>query len=316
MNTCDQLIDFILDDIKSLMEDPIGPRDFASEARPIPPSTPLEGGFIFISPTMDGHLTLLAEALLKSDFMQYKHSFTKFEWNKVIRRALSPVISNYDTEAPPLANAVLTGVQDRIRNEIARIPICTYAFGCHLFRDSDSMRPITIGPVQFETKDSWLAGLRSNGVISKTSRSRLKRMWKGEGLRKRRPSNDSFRESDIQNSVGECAFVCSVEVVSKGSEMGLYKAASGARLALTAIALAWESPSYALRSMNLIYNRHPHDRNYFVSTQSGLAGGGSSASYLPGGLPGITAEEWYKIESPMRGMLDCVGRGHPVCNRQ
>lgn len=306
MNPCFELVDLILGDIKDLIESPINLPDFRSEAQFIPPSISTEAGFVFISPAMGNRLASLAEKLLDIYFQKHKADFASDEWNGVVRRALGSILDSYSEEAPPQAREVLTRMVENIRGNVERIPRCTYAFGCHFFGPNFA-RPVTIGPARFDPRTDWLERIQSEGIVSKTAKSRLEKTWKGERLRKRRSSNDSYSESSIRETIGECAFVCSVEVGAKGTEMGLHKALIGARLSMTAVALAWQFPSSALKHMNLIYDRQVRDRNYFVSVRDGRTGGGSSITYLPGGPRGIDSDEWHETETFRREIFDCAG---------
>ena len=105
-----------------------------------------------------------------------------------------------------------------------------------------NLNPLSIGTVLFEPRNTWLDRMSSNGIVSKISLSRIKRAWKVERLRKRKESMNQIREGEILDTIGKCDYVCSVNVETAGDEAWLQKALTAARLATTAIALAWKRP--------------------------------------------------------------------------
>jgi hypothetical protein len=110
-------------------------------------------------------------------------------------------------------------------------------------------------------------------------------------LRKRKPSFDAMRERDVRNAVGECSYVCSVRAQDLASGAGRLKARAAAHLAMTAIALRWQTPSRALAGFNLLIDPGVRRQRSmeFISGRRTLAGGHLIG--LPHG-PTISAADW------------------------
>ena len=164
-----------------------------------------------------------------------------------------------------------------------------------------------MGPVLFEPRLVWLERMHSDENISKISSSRIARAWQGKRLRKRRDSKDRLREEGILETVGACDFVCSVSVANTGPEAGLQKALMAARLATTAISLAWEMPSSVLDVMNLTFDREPHRQTNLVLSPKNPFGYRTSWSHIPGGITWQTREEWENLVTEFETIFDCTG---------
>lgn len=121
--------------------------------------------------------------------------------------------------------------------------------------------------------------------------NKMARAWRGERLRKRKASKDEIRESEILDTLGSCEFVCSVTVGPVGTEAGLQKAATAARLATTAVAIAWERPSSVLDVMTLTFDQEPHRRRNLVFFPNGGFGYRTSWSHLSGGVTWLPEQE-------------------------
>src|SRR5690606_35952279 len=102
------------------------------------------------------------------------------------------------------------------------------------------------------------------GLISPVSLRRVKRIWQGDKLRKRKAPSDKNAESSILRTIGKSPFVCSVTTQRLAPEASLEKALIAARFATTLIALTWQMPSQALARMNLNYDRIPHHRHTLI----------------------------------------------------
>ncbi|MFH1343757.1 MAG: hypothetical protein ABIL01_21495 [Pseudomonadota bacterium] len=77
------------------------------------------------------------------------------------------------------------------------------------------------------------------------------------------------------------------------AEAGKEKALTVARLALTAIALLWETPSKALSGFNLSFDRSVNRRKTLTFVPGKFTLSGSSWSHMPHG-PRVTSEDWKK----------------------
>ena len=264
-----------------------------------------DGQFIFITAKMKQLFTELADALIECHGL--KSEFTAREWDNIVRRISGPILVEYINEAQDRneddAKSVAEKINRKVLFETEGVPECEYAFGCHLGRvDLD---PFVIGPVRFESRIAWISRLRSSDIATDIDQRRLERAWQKKSLRPRKRPRGPFDERLAIDMTRDASFVCSVQVGPMGSEMGRQKALLAAQLATAAISLAWINSSRVLNDINLTYDRLPHNRCYFASTR-GRSGGGSTASYLPGGVRSVP-ESWSEVRSDFGDMLGCAG---------
>ena len=97
-----------------------------------------------------------------------------------------------------------------------------------------------------------------------------------------------------------------VAVGPTGEDAGLQKALIAARLAMTAIALAFDKPSSALDAMGLTYDRQPHLRKHLVFSSGERFGWGISRSGRSGGIGRLNAEKWEELRSDF-DRINCAG---------
>ena len=280
-----------LDDIRS------------SEGWVLPPSIYIgDGKFIFITDKLKKLLNEFADVMIGQ--YKLKSSYTFEEWCNMVRNVSGPIVVERmykvkdSKDAKSLAVKIVSEVLSKIEGRLE----CEYAFGCHFSRvDTD---PFVVGPVRFESRLAWISRLRDSGVATDIDKRRLKRVWNDKPLRPRK-KRSSFDESSAIDITKDAPFVCSVKVGPMGPEMGQQKALVAAQLATAAISLAWTNSSSVLNDINLTYDRLPQARCYFVSTGN-RSGGGSTASYLPGGVR-AAPESWSEVRSDFGDMIECAG---------
>ena len=285
------------------------PHDIQEEKYPFPNILFLgDGEAIIVTPRINKMLVSLSAGLMDTWFRSHMAEFTDSEWDKMVRRAFGSSLSGYceKMSREENAEAILTRVKKTIDDWINDIREREYVFGCHIINISE-LKPISIGPVLLEPRLAWLTRVYGEGKISKISHSRLTRVWQGKRLRKRKPSMQAADEQHLLDSVGNGEFVCSVTVGPMGPEAGLQKALIAARIATTAISLGWNKPSSALNSITLIFDREARLQEYAVFSPSGQVGWGSSRSFRPGGVTGLTAEQWEELQSNFSDTFNCAG---------
>ena len=307
--SCIRLLAEILEELDKLPSGPSRVRDGSEEKHRFPIWLHLgDGQPIYITPEINRMLALFSKAVMNLFFESRRSEFTDSEWNQLVKRAFGPALADrreenrLEEDATAILAAVRKTIEDRIRKLLPR----EYAFGCHLSKIPD-LEPLSIGTARFEPRRAWLARMHGSGCASDKMRSRVERVWEGKHLRKRRPSEDARRESAILGTIGESHFVCSIAVGPMGEEAGLQNALIAARLATTALALAWARPSSTLKFMNLTYDRQPRDRQYVVSLTGGRFGWGISRSYLPGGERSLKAEDWRSLRSDLGKLFGFAG---------
>ena len=266
------------------------------------------GRHFHINPEIDRMIGSLSKAILDECFRSQKAAFTSVEWNKMVKSEFGSVLVNSDGEVivDRDSGEVLESVIEKLEARIENIQGQDYVFGCH-FCNVLHLEPFSIGPVRFESRHSWLQKAYDKGSVSKISFSRITRAWGGERLRKRKLSMDQMREGEIIDTIGSCEFVCNVTLGPFGAEAGLQKAATAARLAMTAVALAWERPSSVLQVMTLTFDGEPYRRRNLVFAPSGGFGYRTSWSHLSGGVTWLEEKEWVDLLAAWNAVFSCTG---------
>jgi len=251
------------------------------------------GGGIIVSREVDDLIVSISREL-KSYDPGLGRRVQDNEWNRVVRAAFGPALAAIDLSADLQINArsVLDDVKAAIANSMSAYGQREHAFACTLF--SNEISPFSIGPARFEPRRQWLQRKFDEGGISTTSYQRIKKAWDGTRLGKRKPSIDSTREDDVLATIGNAPYVCSISTDGFASEAGTEKALTAARVALTSIALLWQTPSRALEGLNLSYDRTLHRRKTLSFVPGQIVLSSSQLSHMPHG-PHLKAGEWEQM---------------------
>ena len=308
--SCQRLVENVLREIYNLPSGPFWFRDVVLEKRYSFPVTLNVGNgrHIYITPEIDAMINSLSKCIFDECFESRKADFTNPEWSRIVKRAFGEALVDHDDErvVEKDAGEVLAATTEKLRGLVNDLQERNYIFGCHLCNISD-LKPLPMGPVLFEPRLVWLEKMHTDEYISKLSLSRIARAWQGKRLRKRRDSEGRMGEKGILETVGACDFVCSVSVAKTGPEAGLQKALMAARLATTAISLAWEMPSSVLDVMRLTFDREPHRQTNLVLFSNNRFGYRTSWSHIPGGITWQTREEWENLVTEFETVFDCTG---------
>ena len=310
--SCVALAEELITAIEGLPDGPFWVDDLLKGRYPFPISLEVgENRTVEITPQIDAMFPGFAKALSDSFFESSKAMFRNAEWNRMVKGAFGRVLGQQcrDRVAEDGPEAVVEAVRERLEKCISLIRSREYAFGCHLFGDraGSSFGSFLIGPVGFAPKRQWLDRQRRNGGVSEVTASRVERAWSGRKLRKRKPSRDQIRESGIIGTVGSCEWVCSVPVGPVGEDAGLRKALTGMRLAVAAIALAWERPSSVLDEVLIAFDRSPHLQHHVVFYPDGGFGSESRRAGTRRGLSWVEPEDWQRLLAERRNVFDCAG---------
>lgn len=261
-----------------------------------PPLLPVgDGKHLFATEALLTAITKYAN-LLRQNSAATRSAFKEIEFNGLVRlafgRALNELFSNADkTSVESLGRLVDQYVQ---ADTNARRQDVDLVVGCWLIEDQTSY-PITIGPVTFGLRRSWLERQFSSGRLSSITFRRLNRRWSGDKLRKRKLSWDEHKETAILEAVGPCPIVCSVSTHGLSSNLVEEKGLLAARLAMTALSLLWERPQRPLEQMNLIYDGNMHHRRYAIMYGERGVGSSSSISLIP---------QSYRASEPLRPYIE------------
>lgn len=234
---------------------------------------------------------------------------TDDEWRRMVRDCIGPALITIDPINDLAENVEL--MLDKIRELLKGYAYgsCEYAFGCTLFSEFD-ISTFEIGPVKFEPRHAWLERKVQDGTISKITARRIIRTWDGRKVRKRsrrrKRSIDIVIEPGILSAIGECPYVCSVKTVDLAAEAGRHKALAAARLAMTAVALRWETPSSTLNGFNLAMDGGARRQSTLAFTHKKSVWLSESLHGLPHG-PQISAAEWVAELLVHQPIFDAAG---------
>jgi hypothetical protein len=299
----------LLDLIKSLITELINsqlPGAFLEDGVPIFSGfvSAGNGRWLSLSRSME-ELIIEISRVLKQNHQTARQAYTDDEWRSLVRTSLGPVLASIvlDEDIDENAQSVLTDLKEVLKKAVVPGPR-EYSFGCTMF--GNDLPPFTIGPVRIETRLDWLTRKECDGGVPKTSARRIRRIWAGERLKKRKKPLEEMIERSFLDGIGKCNYVCSVTLSGFGQAAGTLRAQTAARLAITSVALAWELPSSALDGFNLLIDGSPRRQRQllFVPGQRILAG--HSLKGLPHG-PTIPLNEWNSTLKTYENILTTAG---------
>ena len=292
-NEATRFLEIVLRIIKELIRIQGIPSHSINEGRafPLPGLIAIDSdNGILVSHQIDTDIALLAIQLKRGNKL-VRASFTRDEWIARVRSKFGPALASIDldNDLQKNAQAVLEGILASVASEKLSASVYENVFGCSLFGFSNAPA-VEMGPVIFQPRLKWLALQFETGIISKTIYRRMLARWQDRRPRKRKPSHDSLDEDAITQAIGDCSYVCSVNVSGFAMQAGQQRALMATRIALTAVALLWETPSKTLKGFNLLADRRPVNRNTLVITSGNLLGGGTRLR-MPHG-PWMKPEDW------------------------
>lgn len=292
-----KIVEDIIVELKIIADAPKPYRDVEDEF-PLPRLIPTgDGRQIYISKKIEFLISRIASIKMEEggeEGEQRRRRYSKKDMHSLIRSSLGSALIKITLSEDIKENShvVLESILGEIESASDRVISSQkeYAFGCDLFFYKD-IGPVDIGPVRFEPRKIWLERKASDGryarivhggrivrfshkvadgPISAIARRRILRAWRGEKLKKRRPSFDSWNETDILQAIGDSAYVCSVRLEGLDGIAGKNKALLAARLALTVLALRWERPSGALVKVKIAPDKSAGYRKIVSFTPDGL----------------------------------------------
>lgn len=219
------------------------------------------------------------------------NSYGNAELAKLLESALGLTLATMDIHANIQDNvdAIVNAFRDKIITQTENHKNKVFIFGCSLFPKLIS--GFSIGPVRIESRLEWLEHKKQAKEISAITHRRLKAKWEGKKIAKRRSGNDVSKEKAIIDAVGEAHYIVSVTIKNFPDETGQEKALQAARLALTTVALLWNSPSDTLDGLNLNVDRSFYHKKTLYLTDDNLWGYGSKISHDPHG-PFVAPDVW------------------------
>lgn len=229
------------------------------------------------------------------------------EWYRWVKRCVAEALdrNNPSTSPDDAASEILAFVKNALDQRKIEKGEYEFAFGCKLFSEF-APPPFCIGPVRFETRQDWLERKVTEGAISDRSRHRILCAWKGDMPHDHLSGAAYHKENSILSISNDAEFICSVNTKGMTHEFSRPKALTTARLALTAIALFWQSPSAALQKMNLTEDRIVRILHQLTFQEGQIASYGGRKSHFPGGQ-GLTADQWRMLERSLARHWQIIG---------
>jgi len=265
-----------------------------------------DGKTITINQLIDTTISRVADQLM-DNFPNVKTSFTLKDWRTSVRNAFGPALAstNLNGDLSENARTVHQMIVSLLDNQLSGYGIREHTFGCTLF-SNEKILPFDIGPVRFELRRDWLIRKHLKREISHATFRRVDKKWKGERIRKRRPSRDYIHEQNILDAIGSCPYVCSVTTKNLSPDAAREKSLTAARLSTAAISLLWKSSSRQLDGMNLLFDRRLNSQITlsFVPGKLVLAGWRLSHSLHGPYMKDGVWEEMYEAEG---GYFNIVG---------
>lgn len=289
-----------------------------------------DGGQIHVSRKVDELIADVARKIMARD-TTLKSRFSVKDFTAMVRRDFGPALAtiDWDQDIDQSTIRVLSDVEEAVARDIdwtLKKGELEYAFGCTLF-SYDDIPPFEIGPVRFEPRVDWLDRKASDGrwarvgpggrierfsekiadgMISKITHRRILRTWKGEKLKRRMSSADAHDEKFILDAIGDCQYVCSVNVPGFGGDTGQHKAVLAARLAQATVSLIWENSSMALDGINLLAERkRPYGRTLAFTSEGLMLANGLGAKRLH--APWVDKEKLAEIINDFSGCFTVAG---------
>jgi hypothetical protein len=170
-----------------------------------------DGNGLIVSRRIDELIATVSGQLLLND-PSLARRVSDEEWNATVRSAFGPALVHIDLhdDLQENAQAVVDSVVASVEKDASGYGPREFAFACTLFSANTAISAFAFGPVRFEPRLDWLKRKSGEGDIPAINERRIRRVWNGEKLAKRKTSLGSLREKDILDAVGKAPYVCSV----------------------------------------------------------------------------------------------------------
>ena len=230
------------------------------------------------------------------------------EWRGIVRSAFGPALVQLDfaDSTANVGRALKAIIEQELNAHIAGYAKRGTALGVWLFSQPTDPS-FSIGPVCFESRQTWLDRVLDCGDITKVTHRRLSKAFSGQTLRKRSSSPDEAQEHSILSAIGNAPTVCTVITHGLAPETTKRRAILAARLALTSISLLWATPSNVLDHFRLSTDHGWRIIRTVPVTPGPRMIGGSRVVGMPPGFP-IASDDWCRFAYKNRSFLCLAGK--------
>ena len=228
-----------------------------------------DGRALYVSRKVDRLICQIADKLFK-DQPSLKPRWRNADWHRTISSALAEALASLDYDEADATNA--RHIEDHIRNWIKEngIPLAKnkVCFGCSI-TSSRLERPVTIGPVTFYDRKSWLQCLHVEGILTTPTMEQISTAWEEDRCLVEPDKRAPFLMESIIDTVGPCHQVCSVSIEGQSAAAAEESALRAARVTMAAFALCWEESARALDGMYLFCDQRPRPRTIIKFSSDG-----------------------------------------------
>lgn len=273
-------------------------------AKPSAERRPQKGEFPYFMTTADGVQVFLVDALTRPMHLVAEALWdqdegrailhTRDEWRRLVQTAFASALrrENLRRDRAEAIAVIATELRDFISERARTHPELEFAFACSLIQEPERTLP-TLENARFETRETWLARKRKEGVVSNISARRIQAAWTNRKLRRRRASGDASDERQIHDAIGKAQFVCTVKTRGFAPQAAEQRALMAARLALLSVSLIWSQPVRALRGLNLASDGLSHTRTTLIFAGEHVLGGWTKEKEPHG--PWSSRDEWESV---------------------
>ena len=286
--------------------DPVGTQidDFQQIAGWIPKGN---GDSLVTNETIEHEIRNVAD-WMRQQTPSVRNTHSIKEWRGIVRSFFGPALVQLDFTDPTanVGRALKAIIEQELNAHIAGYSKRGTAMGVWLFSHPTDPS-FSIGPVRFESKQTWLDGVLECGDIDKVTHRRLSKAFSGHTPKKRKSSPTAAQEHSILSAVGNAPTVCTVITHGLAPQTTQRRAILAVRLALTSISLLWATPSNVLDHFRISTDHGWRIIRTVPVTPGPRMIGGSRVVGMPPGFP-IAADDWNWFVDENRSFLRLAGK--------
>jgi hypothetical protein len=221
---------------------------------------------------------------------EYRRTFSENDMAHLVSSAIGSVISGSlsseatDFPIPADPQTFWTALRAQLASDIGQLnQNRIHLFGAWVIQGA-SIPQIAVGPCRFSIREHWIEGAAAEGLLTRSQASSLRDYWNHGATIDRGPEQGPNGRiiREIADAVGPCPWVCEIKVLGHTDGRSRQKALLAVRIALSAISLAWQTPSQqaARNGTGLIYELGPAHIRDTVTFQNGSFAVASHQSVL------------------------------------
>jgi hypothetical protein len=213
---------------------------------------------------------------------EYRRAFSNDDMANLFSSAIGSVIGASTAAGatefpiPTDPEAFWTELRVQLASDIAQLSgKRTHLFGAWVIQGA-AIPFIAVGPCRFSLRGQWLQEAVAEGLLNKSQASRLRDYWNYGSPIDQDPAHglDGWIIKEIAEAVGQCPWVCEIQLSGHTDARSRQRALLAVRIALSAISLAWQTPSQQAerKGTGLIYVIGPeHSRDTVTFRNGSLA---------------------------------------------